>query len=38
MISGARPVTIPDAVLDPAPELEVILTHQPLTLRSQLLG
>ncbi len=38
MISNARPGTIPDALLDPAPELEVVLTHESLPLRGYCLG
>jgi hypothetical protein len=33
MISDPRPVSIPGARLDPASELEVFLTHEPLALR-----
>jgi hypothetical protein len=33
MISGARPGSIPGAQLAPSPKLEVVLGHEPLTLR-----
>src|SRR6185295_1518134 len=38
MISGARPGSIPDARLEPAPKLEVLLGHQSLALRRDGLG
>ena len=38
MISDARPGSIPGALLDPAPKLEVLLPHEPLALRRYRLG